>query len=149
MSEQPSVGRGTVTRILHVEDEDLNRQLLRAILERARDPRLRSAVVVEAADIRAARSALAENIPDVVLLDVRLPDGNGLDFLRELRSRDRSPRVVVMSASVLATERDEAIRAGCDAFVGKPYTPADLTEMLGRLLFGQEQGGRPSTSVER
>jgi two-component system KDP operon response regulator KdpE len=149
MSEQPSVGHGTVTRILHVEDEDLNRQLLRAILERARDPRLRSAVVVEAADIRAARSALAENIPDVVLLDVRLPDGNGLDFLRELRSRDRSPRVVVMSASVLATERDEAIRAGCDAFVGKPYTPADLTEMLGRLLFGHEQGGRPSTSVER
>jgi len=78
----------------------------------------------------------------VVLLDVRLPDGNGLDFLRELRSVDRSPRVVVMSASVLAIERDEAMDAGCDAFVGKPYMPAELTATLGRLMFGHDEIGQ-------
>jgi CheY-like chemotaxis protein len=135
MSGKSADVRAPATRILHVEDEELNRRLLRAILDRAADPRLRFAVVDEAPSIRAARSAVADHPPDVVLLDVRLPDGNGLDFLRELRSLDPSPPVVVMSASVLATERAEAIRAGCDAFVGKPYTPAELTGMLGRLLF--------------
>jgi DNA-binding response OmpR family regulator len=87
--------------------------------------------------------------PDVVLLDVRLPDGNGLDFLRELRLVDRSPRVVVMSASVLAIERDLAMDAGCDAFVGKPYMPAELTATLGRLMFGQDEIGQQDTPAPR
>jgi CheY-like chemotaxis protein len=136
-------------RILHVEDEELNRRLLRAILDRAADPRLRSAIVDEAPDLGAARSAFSSHRPDVVLLDVRLPDGNGLDFLREVRSHDRSPRVVVMSASVLATERDEAVRAGCDAFVGKPYMPALLIAMLGRLMFGTDEIDERDASAQR
>jgi DNA-binding NarL/FixJ family response regulator len=65
-----------------------------------------------------------------------LPDGNGLEFMGEIRSGHPSARVVVMSASVLASERAEAMRAGCDAFVGKPYSAAELTDMLGRVLFG-------------
>jgi two-component system KDP operon response regulator KdpE len=130
-----------VTRILHVEDEELNRRLLRAILDRASDPRLRSSIVDEASDLETARVSLAANPPDVVLLDVRLPDGSGLDLLGEIRSLTPSPRVVVMSASVLASERDEAVRAGCDAFVGKPYTPSELTTMLGRMLFAADPPG--------
>jgi CheY-like chemotaxis protein len=132
-------GDGTA-RILHVEDEALNRELLRAILDRAPDPRLRAAIVDEAPDLGAARSLLEMNEPDLVLLDVRLPDGNGLDFLREVRAREPSPRVVVMSASVLSAERDEALRAGCDEFLGKPYTRAELTGMLERLLFDEGDG---------
>ena len=128
-------------RILHVEDEVLNRSLVRAILERAADPRLRSAIVDEAPNIVGARSLLAQHWPDVVLLDVRLPDGNGLDLLREIRADGGSMHVVVMSASVLASERGEAIRAGCDAFVGKPYTAAQLTDVLGRILFGSDGAG--------
>jgi CheY-like chemotaxis protein len=77
----------------------------------------------------------------VVLLDVRLPDGNGLDLLREIRADGGSMHVVVMSASVLASERGEAIRAGCDAFVGKPYTAAQLTDVLGRILFDPDGAG--------
>lgn len=121
-------------RILHVEDQDLNRRLVRAILERAVDPRLRATILDEAPDLQTARSILAANLPDVILLDVRLPDGNGLDFLRELRSEHSSPRVIVMSASVLASERDEAVRAGCDAFVGKPYKASELTDALTGML---------------
>jgi CheY-like chemotaxis protein len=121
-------------RILHVEDQDLNRRLVKAILERAVDPRLRATILDEAPDLQTARSMLAANLPDVILLDVRLHDGNGLDFLRELRSEHSSPRVIVMSASVLATERDEAVRAGCDAFVGKPYKASELTDALTAML---------------
>jgi two-component system KDP operon response regulator KdpE len=133
----PAAGATPRIQILHVEDEPLNRELLRAILDRAPDARLRSAQIDEAADLGAARSLMTTNPPDLVLLDVRLPDGNGLDFLREVRSHEPSPRVVVMSASVLAVERDEAIRAGCDAFLGKPYTRAELTAMLQQVLFAE------------
>ena len=135
MTGPSRAGDAEAPRILHVEDEELNRRLLRAVLERAADPRLRTGVLDEAADLETARRMLTDNLPDVVLLDVRLPDGSGLDLLREIRRLDHSPRVVVMSASVLASEREEAVRAGCDAFVGKPYTPAELTALLGRLLF--------------
>jgi len=133
---EPGGGGPAPTRILHLEDEELNRRLLRAVLERAADPRLRSAVIDEAPDIESARQFLSSTFPDIVLLDVRLPDGNGLEFMGEIRSAHPSARVVVMSASVLASERAEAMRAGCDAFVGKPYSAAELTDMLGRVLFG-------------
>ena len=149
MTRSPAPGAAPAMRILHVEDEELNRRLVRAILDRAADPRLRSAVVDEAPDLGAARSLFSSHRPDVVLLDVRLPDGNGLDFLRELRSVDRSPQVVVMSASVLAIERDEAMDAGCDAFVGKPYMPAELTATLGRLMFGLVQIGQQAPPSPR
>jgi CheY-like chemotaxis protein len=144
MSDTPAAGGEPTMRILHVEDEDLNRRLLRAILERAEDDRLRTAIVEEAPDLQTARSILTDGVPDLVLLDVRLPDGNGLDFLRELRSEHQSARVVVMSASVLATERAEAIRAGCDAFIAKPYTATELTGVLGKVMFGAGEAIDPS-----
>lgn len=64
----------------------------------------------------------------------RLPDGNGLDLIREIKSRDPDLGVVVMSASVLPEERETAMQAGCDAFVGKPYVPGDLLATLQRML---------------
>ena len=107
-------------RILHVEDEDLNRALLRAVLARAGDPLLREALLVEAPTLREARAQLSAEIVDLV---------------REIRGSDpRRPVVVVMSASVLPAERQEAMRAGGDAFVPKPYIAADLLETMARLL---------------
>jgi two-component system KDP operon response regulator KdpE len=121
-------------RILYVEDEELNRTLLRAVLQRAPDPRLRSASVLEARTLGQARAILTEQPIDLVLLDVRLPDGSGLDLVREIKSRDPALGVVVMSASVLPEERKEAMRAGCDAFVAKPYVPGELLATLQRVL---------------
>jgi CheY-like chemotaxis protein len=118
-------------RILHVEDEPLNRSLLRAVLDRARDARIRTAVVDEAGDLHAAREHLAAHPVDLVLLDVRLPDGSGLDLVREIRAYEKELGIVVMSASVLPAARDEA---GCDAFVSKPYVAQELIDTIGRLL---------------
>ena len=120
--------------ILYVEDEELNRTLLRAVLQRAPDPRLRSASLLEARTLGQARGILTEEAIDLVLLDVRLPDGSGLDLVREIKSLKPDLGVVVMSASVLPEEREEAVRAGCDAFVAKPYVPGELLATLQRVL---------------
>jgi two-component system, OmpR family, KDP operon response regulator KdpE len=121
-------------RILVVEDEAMNRTLMRAVLTRASDPRIRLATLLEAESLQQARDHLAEGTVDILLLDVRLPDGSGLDLARELIAADQErPRIVILSASVLPAERAAAIEVGCDAFLGKPYRPADLLDLLGLL----------------
>jgi len=127
----PSVPRSAT--ILIVEDEAVNRALLRAILVRD-DSARGSATIVEATCLAEARARLAERRFDIVLLDVRLPDGNGLDLARELAALASRPRIVVLSASVLPAERQAALDAGCDVFLGKPFAPRDLLELLDRLL---------------
>jgi two-component system, OmpR family, KDP operon response regulator KdpE len=121
-------------RLLVVEDEPANRSLVAAILSRSGQPRLRNAHLVEAASLAEARAALAAGQPDIVLLDVRLPDGSGLDLARELLARAGRPRVVILSASVMPAEREAALASGVDAFLGKPYTPTQLTDLLDVML---------------
>jgi CheY-like chemotaxis protein len=132
-------------RVLLVEDEALNRALVRAVLER-RSAELPPLTLTEADTLGAARQALASNPADIVLLDVRLPDGSGLDLARELRDgRDvaRTPAVAILSASVLALERVAAESAGADAFLGKPFVPTELTALIQRLgAMVEERRGR-------
>jgi CheY-like chemotaxis protein len=122
--------------VLVVEDEAPNRALLRAVLARAQDERLRDALLLEAVDLASARAHLDANAVDVVLLDVRLPDGSGLALAQELRALDAEvrPRVVILSASVLPGEREAALQSGVDRFLGKPYRPLELVETLQDLL---------------
>ena len=122
--------------VLVVEDEPGNGALLRAVLERSTTERLRDGDIVEAAKLAEARSSLRDQDFDVVILDVRLPDGSGLTLARDLAARRQSPdqRLIVMSASVLPAERAEALDTGCDAFLAKPFQPAQLTELLTRLI---------------
>ena len=79
--------------------------------------------------------------PDIVVMDVRLPDGNGLDLLRELRCSGNpdGTRVIIASASVLPSERDAALAAGADRFLPKPYRPSELVDAVAELLPGADQ----------
>jgi CheY-like chemotaxis protein len=123
--------------ILYVEDEAPNRALLRAVVERAGDPRVRTSTLLEAPDLATARQVLSSESVDLVLLDVRLPDGNGLDLARDIRQgEDPRPQVIVMSASVLPSERDAALETGATAFLAKPYVPSDLIALVAKTLSG-------------
>ena len=121
-------------RILLVEDEVLNRALVRATLTRADDARLREADLVEAPTIADARQALNGGRFDVLLLDVRLPDGDGLELAASLPKP--RPLMVALTASVVPSPRDRAAQAGCDGFLDKPFQPSDLQTLLVRLLDG-------------
>src|SRR2546423_13716199 len=121
-------------RMLLVEDEVLNRALVRATLTRAHDARLREADLVEAPTIADARKALDNGRFDVLLLDVRLPDGDGLELAASLPKP--RPLMVALTASVVPSPRERAAQAGCDGFLEKPFQPQDLQAVLVRLLDG-------------
>ncbi len=118
--------------MLLLEDEALNRALVRATLARAEDPRLRDAELTEAGTIAEARAALAASTFDMLLLDVRLPDGDGLELAASL-PRPR-PLIVALTASIVPSPRAQAEQAGCDAFLEKPFRPDALRSLLAQLL---------------
>ena len=128
--------------LLVVEDNELNRALVRAIITRAGDPALRGAEIIEAHTLAQAHAVLADTTVDVVLLDVQLPDGNGLSLLDQLpeRARQRRPVIVAVTVGVLPEQRAAAIAAGCDAIVSKPYVAGDLTQTLSAQLAQRTPG---------
>jgi CheY-like chemotaxis protein len=121
--------------VLLVEDEEPNRALLRAVFERASRDRLRGVSLLEAADLATARLLLATRHIDLVLLDVRLPDGNGLSLIPANGAEGViHPAFVVLSASVLPSERAAAIASGAAGFLAKPYRPAELVDTIAAVL---------------
>ena len=106
--------------VLLVDDHDLIRQGLRRAFERTED----FSVVAEAASVAEAVAALQVHEPDVVVLDVRLPDGSGLDVARALRARNGDVGIVVLTMYAGDEQLFGALEAGASAFVSKD-APAD------------------------
>ena len=125
-----------VLRILSVEDDALNRALLRATLARADDPRLAGVQLVEAPSVAEARHALDTGDFDLVLLDRRLPDGDGFLLAGELRAQagSRRPRIVALTADAVPETHQAALGAGCDEVLTKPYMPQVLLGVLSGQL---------------
>jgi DNA-binding response OmpR family regulator len=82
-----------------------------------------------------ARAYLASQPPpDVILLDVHLPDGDGLELCREVKATRPGVPVVVLTATARDWAGAAARAAGADAFVPKPFDPDDLCAVVARLL---------------
>lgn len=88
-----------------------------------------------------ARRLLADSVPDLVLLDLGLPDADGLDVCREIRSL--YPDVVVVVVTARADEGDvvRALDGGADDYVVKPFSPVELLARLRAHLRRRESGG--------
>ncbi len=117
-------------KILAVEDEVRNGALLRAILVPA------GYDLSIATNLAEARAWLGDHTPELVLLDRHLPDGDGLDLARELRASDASTGIPILlvSASVLAADRNAAYEAGCAGFIDKPIRVDELLAEIARHL---------------
>lgn len=87
-------------------------------------------VVDEARNLALARSYFKTSVYDGVFLDMALPDGNGLDFLKELRKTGNKVPVIVMTAKDQISDRIQGLEAGADDYVVKPF---DLDEVLARF----------------
>ena len=119
-------------RVLIVDDHPVVRAGLRVITEV--DPGI--LVIGEAGSGAEAIVAVRESLPDVVLLDVRLPDRNGIDVCRELKSQPKAPRILFLTsfadnALVLA-----AMQAGGDGYLLKDNEPRDIVAAIRTVLAG-------------
>lgn len=137
MSSGEPAGRGASARdpirVLLVEDEPANRALVRAIVRRATARGMGDFSLVEAETLAEAREQVASSPFSVILLDVRVPDGSGLDLLSEVRALGPTrPWVIVLSASVRPDEQLRAMGAGSDLFLPKPVDARKLIDALGR-----------------
>lgn len=113
----------SVAKILIVEDDAHIRRLLRAAVQRAGHG------VVEATNAREGLSLLDIEKPDVVLLDLGLPDRDGLELIQPMRSRSNATLIVV-SAREDTTEKVAALDLGADDYLTKPF---DTEELLARI----------------
>lgn len=112
-----------MTRVLVVDDEGPIRRALQIGLG------AQGYEVLIAADARTALDACREDAPDVVLLDLGLPDRSGFDVLRELRGWSEIP-VIVVSARHGSTDKVDALDLGADDYVTKPFGMEELSARL-------------------
>jgi two-component system KDP operon response regulator KdpE len=117
-----ATGVSSHPKILVVDDETAIRRLMRASLTRA------GLDVIEAADARSALASLAIDKPELVLLDLGLPDRDGLELVAAFRKAGTA--VLVVSARDATSEKVTALDLGADDYVTKPF---DTEEVLARI----------------
>jgi len=105
-------------RILVVEDNKLDMRLLKDILEGSGYETLQAADGLEAIDLAFA------SLPDLIVMDIQLPEISGLEVSRRLKGDDRSRRIpiVAVTAFAMGWHEREALDSGCDAYISKPIS---------------------------
>nr|WP_314875956.1 response regulator transcription factor [uncultured Pseudomonas sp.] len=98
-------------------------------------------------DGRSARQALAECAPAAVVLDVMLPDGSGLELLKQLRNEHAELPVLMLSARGEPLDRILGLELGADDYLAKPCDPRELTARL-RAVLRRSHPATPSSQVE-
>ena len=85
-----------------------------------------------------AREVLADHHPDLILMDIRLPGMDGLEFTRELKASPKTAAipVIALTAHTMPLFERSARLAGCVGFIAKPASPAVLTAEVTEFLFG-------------
>ena len=116
--------------ILIVEDNEKNMKLARDILQ-AKGYR-----TLEAVNGEDGVSLAIEHLPDLVLMDIQLPDINGIEAFHRIRAHGPSARVPVaaFTASVTPLDRDRITSAGFDGFISKPINLKEFVETVRKLV---------------
>jgi cyclic di-GMP phosphodiesterase len=128
VSNETKGDRRTTMRILLVDDEPALRELLRATLEGA------DVSVDEAASGLEAEARIRRRRPDVVVLDLRMPEMDGAELCRRLKADPRTSEIpIVLLTGADGEEARDAQRAGAAALVRKPFSPLDLLAVVQRV----------------
>lgn len=127
-------------RILILEDDDALRAVMRDFLT------LMDYQVIEASDLSGFRQLSAQQNFDLLLLDLNLPDGDGLTLLKSLTAAGNTP-VFVVSGRCDEHSRLQALEAGADDYIIKPFNARELEFRIRNFL--RRQGVRQSTGAEQ
>jgi two-component system cell cycle response regulator DivK len=129
--------RSPTKRILIVEDNELNMKLLRDVLEAY------GYVTIATAEGAVALTLARKKRPDLILMDLQLPDISGYDAVRQLKSDEETRTIPVVAVTAFAMVGDErkALTSGCDGYLAKPILLREFLDLVERFI-GDARGAR-------
>ncbi|RMH22530.1 MAG: sigma-54-dependent Fis family transcriptional regulator [Acidobacteria bacterium] len=116
------------SRLLVVDDEESIREFLRLLFEEE------GYLVTVAGSVNAARELIAERNFDLVLCDILMPDGNGLDLLQEIKEKQAQTAVIMMTAYTSTQSAIEAMKRGAYHYISKPFEVEELKVVVSKAL---------------
>ncbi|MBN1486752.1 MAG: response regulator [Anaerolineae bacterium] len=121
-------------KILYIEDNPGNRMLVRRILM------VEDYVVFEAEDGPQGIQMALEHMPDLILMDMNLPDIDGYELTQRMREMPEliGIPIIAMTANVMHGDKEKTIEAGCDGYIPKPIDVDALPEQIEKFLAEKE-----------
>ncbi len=116
-------------KILLVDDSKMSRKMLRTILEGAGHE-----IIGEAGNGLEGLNMYKELKPDVVTMDITMPEMDGIACLREIKSYDANAKVVMVTAAGQSTKLVEALKLGAKEFICKPYEPEQIINAVSEVV---------------
>jgi DNA-binding response OmpR family regulator len=123
----------TVQIVIVEDDRDLATGLCKALKEEGRN-------IVSCEDLKSARDQIFLTSPALVLLDVNLPDGNGLDLVKEIREKNLPVPIIMLSANDTDADVVKGLELGADDYVTKPFSLSVLRARVSTQLRKHETG---------
>ncbi len=117
-------------RILYVEDNFQNKRLVRKILT------ARGFDVLEADDGLTGVEVATKETPDLILMDISLPGIDGVEATQRIKAQTSTTKIpiVALTANAMRGDRERFIAAGCDDYLPKPISTAELLDMIHKYL---------------
>ena len=128
---QTQAAVGDTLKILLAEDNSVNQLLAKRLLEK------QGHTVIPVSNGREAVGALAAQKFDLVLMDIMMPEMDGLQATARIREGERTTGahipIVAVTANAMAGDREKCLAAGMDAYVAKPLKPAELLKVIAEV----------------
>ncbi|MGQ9889685.1 MAG: response regulator [Aggregatilineales bacterium] len=119
-----------LAKILYIEDNPQNMRLVRKILQHS------GYEMIEATDGLTGVALAAQELPDLILMDINLPDIDGLEATARIKALPQMAHVpvIALTANAMHGDRERFIAAGCDGYLAKPVTRIELLNTLAHFL---------------
>ena len=123
-------------RILYIEDDFQNRVLVRRVLEAS------GFSIIEAENGPVGLQLAQEIVPDLILMDINLPEMDGYEVTARLKNLEALTHVpiIAMTANVMKGDREKTLAAGCDGYIQKPIDVDLLPEQINQFLSSKGEG---------
>ncbi|GAP11082.1 FOG: CheY-like receiver [Bellilinea caldifistulae] len=118
--------------ILYIEDNFDNRMLVRRLLEHE------GFLVLEAENAHQALELLQTRIPDLILMDINMPEIDGYTLTRQIKTAPQTSHVpvIALTANVMRGDKERTLRAGCDGYIEKPIDIDTFIDQVNQFLNG-------------